>query len=152
VAVGSAAPGFRLKDQAGAERSLDELRKAGPVAVVFYRSARWWPFCKAQLVQLQSDLKKIEAAGVTLVAISYDPAEALAEFARQRNITFPLLADPGSKTIEAYGVRDPQGDGIPHPGTFLVDREGVVRVKLAEQGYQTRHTTEALLDAVRGLK
>jgi hypothetical protein len=41
VAVGSAAPGFRLKDQAGAERSLDELRKAGPVAIVFYRSARW---------------------------------------------------------------------------------------------------------------
>ena len=39
--VGSPAPGFRLKDQTGADRSLDELRKKGPVAIVFYRSARW---------------------------------------------------------------------------------------------------------------
>jgi hypothetical protein len=40
-AVGVRAPGFVLKDQTGAERSLDEFRKRGPVALVFYRSAKW---------------------------------------------------------------------------------------------------------------
>ena len=39
--VGAKAPGFTLKDQAGKERSLDELLKQGKVALVFYRSADW---------------------------------------------------------------------------------------------------------------
>lgn len=39
--VGAPAPAFKLKDQAGKERSLDEFTKAGPVAVVFHRSADW---------------------------------------------------------------------------------------------------------------
>jgi len=41
VEVGAKAPAFTLKDQDGKERSLDEFRKKGAVAVVFYRSAKW---------------------------------------------------------------------------------------------------------------
>ena len=41
VKVGAKAPTFTLKDQDGKERSLDEFRKKGAVAVVFYRSAKW---------------------------------------------------------------------------------------------------------------
>jgi hypothetical protein len=39
--VGEKAPEFTLKDQAGNERSLRDLLKDGPVALVFYRSASW---------------------------------------------------------------------------------------------------------------
>jgi hypothetical protein len=39
--VGTKAPAFSLKDQNGTERSLGELLKKGPVALVFYRSAGW---------------------------------------------------------------------------------------------------------------
>jgi hypothetical protein len=39
LAVGEKAPGFTLADQSGAERSLEDLLKAGPVALVFTRSA-----------------------------------------------------------------------------------------------------------------
>jgi len=39
--VGLEAPKFSLKDQEGNERSLDDLLKKGPVALVFYRSADW---------------------------------------------------------------------------------------------------------------
>ena len=39
--IGANAPRFTLKDQHGAERSLDELLKKGKVALVFYRSADW---------------------------------------------------------------------------------------------------------------
>jgi cytochrome oxidase Cu insertion factor (SCO1/SenC/PrrC family) len=41
LAVGSKAPAFALKDQAGKERTLAELLKKGKVALVFYRSAGW---------------------------------------------------------------------------------------------------------------
>ena len=41
ASVGAKAPSFKLKDQNGKERSLDELLKKGNVALVFYRSASW---------------------------------------------------------------------------------------------------------------
>ena len=39
--IGEKAPAFTLKDQAGKERTLDEVLKQGKVALVFYRSAAW---------------------------------------------------------------------------------------------------------------
>jgi peroxiredoxin len=86
------------------------------------------------------------------VAISYDSTDVLADFAKSKGITFPLLSDVGSKTIDAYGIHDPEGNGYPHPGTFLVDKEGVIRAKLFEDGYKKRHSTDALLEAAKGLK
>lgn len=41
LAVGEKAPAFTLKDQSGEERSLSGLLEAGPVALVFTRSAEW---------------------------------------------------------------------------------------------------------------
>jgi len=39
--VGEKAPAFRLKDQDGKERTLEEFTKKGTVAIVFHRSAGW---------------------------------------------------------------------------------------------------------------
>ena len=41
LAVGRKAPSFRIKDQTGTDRSLDDLLTEGKVALVFYRSADW---------------------------------------------------------------------------------------------------------------
>ena len=42
-----------------------------------------------------------------------------------------FLADPESRTIDALGIRnlhaEPMEAGVPHPATYLLDREGVVR-------------------------
>ncbi len=72
-------------------------------------------------------------------------------------MTYRLLSDPGSKTIDAYGIRNPGGkagtryEGIPYPGTYLVDGEGVVRAKLFLEGYVERHDNESLIEAVKAL-
>jgi cytochrome oxidase Cu insertion factor (SCO1/SenC/PrrC family) len=41
IKVGAKAPAFKLSDQAGKQRSLDELTEDGTVALVFFRSASW---------------------------------------------------------------------------------------------------------------
>ena len=41
LAIGTAAPEFTLKDQNGKDRSLEDLRKEGRIALVFHRSAKW---------------------------------------------------------------------------------------------------------------
>ena len=70
----------------------------------------------------------------------------LAEFAARRNITFPLLSDQGSVVIKQYGILNttvaPASAtyGIPFPGTFIVDAEGVVTSRHFETAYQERDT------------
>jgi peroxiredoxin len=106
-------------------------------------------------VQLQADLKKIEK-DTQVIAISYDSVEVLAKFADKHKITFPLLSDAGSKTISAYGLLNKEAkgktEGIPYPGTILLDKDGVIRAKLFLEGYKDRHATDDLIKAARSIK
>ena len=101
-------------------------------------------------------MKEIEAAGGQVVAISYDSTAILKRFATKSAITYPLLSDAGSKTIDAFGIRNkeapPQWSGIPHPGTFIVDTKGVIRSKLFLEGYKERHAPEALVQALKDVR
>lgn len=98
-------------------------------------------------------MKEIEATGGRVVALSYDSVEILKRFADKSAITFPLLSDAGSQTIDAYGVRNKEAPerwkGIPHPGTFIVDRKGVIRAKLFLENYRDRHAAEAVIKALK---
>ena len=80
------------------------------------------------MVQLQADLKKIEAAGIQVVGISYDSPAVLKRFSDRAKITFPLLSDPESQTIDAYHIRNEaargKAEGVPEPGTFILDQRG----------------------------
>ena len=40
-------------------------------------------------------------------------------------------------------------DGIPYPGTFIVDRSGVIRAKLFHEGYKERHVSEQIIEAAK---
>jgi hypothetical protein len=86
-----------------------------------------------------------------LAAISYDPVPTLADFSTRRGITFPLLSDAGSETIKRYGILnttiDPKNElyGYPFPGTFIVDRRGIVTSRVFEPTYQERSTISSLL-------
>ena len=92
-----------------------------------------------------------------MLAISYDSVEVLAKFAEKRKITFPLLSDAGSKTIKAYGLLNKEAkgakiEGIPYPGTMVLDQKGVIRAKLFLDGYKERHATEELIKAAEAIK
>ena len=93
------------------------------------------------MVQLQRDLKSLEDSGVQVVGISYDSPEVLKKFSDQMKITFPLLSDPESKTIEAYHIRNEaargRAEGVPNPGTFILDQQGVIRAKLFLENFAT---------------
>jgi hypothetical protein len=107
-------------------------------------------------VELQRRYDDIRRQGLGLIAVSYDSPETLRKFADSRQITFPLISDPGSAIIRRYGLLnesvDPKSrsNGIPHPGTLIVDRKGVVTSRFFEDAYQERYTTGAMLSAIGG--
>ena len=105
-------------------------------------------------MELQRRYEEIAKAGLGLVAISYDSPDTLKAFAGSRNITFPLISDPQSAIIRAYGILNDaekpggRGYGIPHPGTFIVDRNGVVVSRFFEDAYQERYTASTILSTI----
>jgi hypothetical protein len=102
-------------------------------------------------VELQSRYDDIRKQGLGLLAVSYDAPDTLKKFADSRGITFPMIADPGSAIIKRYGLlnetMDPKSRfyGVPHPGTFIVDRKGVVVSRFFEDAYQERYTAATIL-------
>ena len=150
--VGTKVPDFRLTDQRGTVRTLESLMGPKGLLLFFYRSADWCPYCKTQLAELQSRLPALSKQGLGVAAVSYDPVPILADFTRRRGITFPLLSDVGSATIRKYDLlnttippSNTQSYGIPFPGTFVLDRNGVVTSRFFEQAYQERATVGSML-------
>ena len=105
-------------------------------------------------MELQSRYADIAKQGLRLIAISYDSPETLRKFSDSRGITFPLISDPGSAIIRKYGLLNDTVDpksrtyGIPHPGTFVLDRKGVVRSRFFEDAYQERYTAATILSTL----
>lgn len=150
--VGSRVPDFTLRDQRGQSRTLASLMGRKGLMLVFYRSADWCPYCKTQLAELQTRTADLAKKGIGLAAVSYDPVAILADFSTRRRITFPLLSDPGSVTIKRYGIlnttvpeTNQQTYGIPFPGTFMLNAQGVVTARFFEQAYQERRTVGSVL-------
>ena len=80
----------------------------------------------------------------------------MARFANEKRIRFPLLSDPDSAVIRAFGLlnQDAQSErtrGIPHPGTVLVDSSGTIRAKLFHAGYRARHASSEILEAAAAI-
>jgi AhpC/TSA family/Disulphide bond corrector protein DsbC len=108
-------------------------------------------------VELQGHLRSIQRDGLGLAAISYDPLSVLANFAQRRGITFPLLSDEGSRTINEYGLLNTTVSptnkaqyGIPFPGTLFVSRNSVVTSRVFETAYQERDTISSVLVRLGG--
>jgi len=108
---------------------------------------------------LQSHADDFERDGITLIALSYDEQDALADFAQEHGITFPLLSDPKSEIIERLGILntlieedDHPWYGVPFPGTYVIDSEGIIIDKFFESNLAIRANSDQLRRAALGEK
>lgn len=102
-------------------------------------------------MELQSRYAELKKQGIGLIAVSYDSQDTLKKFAASRGITFPMISDAGSAIIRRYGLLNETLDpktrfyGVPHPGTFMLDRKGVITARYFEDAYQERTTVNSIL-------
>lgn len=127
IAVGDQAPDFTLRDQNNEQFTLSDLRGKQAVLIVFYPLA-FTGICTGELGALRDDLPSFQNDDVRVVTISIDSAYSHKVFSEREGFTFPLLADfwPHGGVAQAYGVFN-DAAGIANRGTFLVDKQGIVR-------------------------
>jgi mycoredoxin-dependent peroxiredoxin len=127
VEVGQPAPDFSLPNQHGEPITLSSFRGEKNVVVVFYP----WAFtgvCTGELCELRDRIAAFDNDGTATLAISCDAKFSLRIFAEREGYTFNLLSDhwPHGAAAQAYGVFNEKA-GAATRGTFIIDREGIVR-------------------------
>jgi peroxiredoxin (alkyl hydroperoxide reductase subunit C) len=127
IQVGEQAPDFTLRDQNREQFTLSSLRGSKAVLIVFYPFA-FTGICTGELGRVRDDLEVFQNDGVQVVTISVDSVYSQKIFSMREEFEFPLLADfwPHGRVARAYGVFNEEG-GYANRGTFLVDRDGIVR-------------------------
>jgi peroxiredoxin (alkyl hydroperoxide reductase subunit C) len=127
VEAGERAPDFTLRDQNGQKVTLSSFRGRQNVLVVFYPFA-FSPICTGELCQVRDDLPRYQNPDLQVFAVSVDSPWALKSYAQAERYEFPLLADfwPHGEVARAYGVFN-DISGMANRGTFLIDKEGVIR-------------------------
>jgi peroxiredoxin len=115
---------FTLTDLQGKTWSLRELK--GKVVLVNFW-ATWCPPCRKEMPDLNTLYQRFKDQGFVILAISDEEVGKVKPFIAERNISYPVMLDPGRKVNDLFQV-----EGIPK--SFVYDREG----KLVAQSIDMR--------------
>lgn len=126
---GDVAPDFELPDADGEPVSLKSLR--GRRVVLYFYPAAMTPGCTKQSVDFRDSLADLAAQGVTVLGVSPDQPAKLAKFRDRDDLNFPLLSDPATEVLRAYGAYGEKKlygkvvVGVIR-STFVIDADGVI--------------------------
>jgi peroxiredoxin len=136
--VGDTAPDFTLLSDEWKNVKLSDFRGKKNVFLAVYVLAFTGGWTKQlQAVQAGIASGKIDTSDTAVFGISMDSPAANAAFAKQANISFPLLSDMNHKMLTTYGILkgyDVQNETYKWAlrANIVIDKEGVIR--LIEEG------------------
>lgn len=116
---GTEAPAFELTTADGEQQvTLESLR--GKVVLLDFWSTSCPP-CVRQMNDLEVLREQIDEEDLVILGINTEgaPAQLVADFARERGVTYPMLVD-GAMVSTRYRVER-------LPTLYIIDREGMIR-------------------------
>ncbi|MHB1050540.1 MAG: TlpA family protein disulfide reductase [Bacteroidota bacterium] len=134
-------PDFSWNDQSGSSVLFSDISRGKPVLLNFW--ATWCGPCVKEMPDLVELSKEYEAKGALVIGISLDKdsdvMKLVAEFAKDKQVTYPLIVDNGELEKAFGGIRA-------IPTTFYIDKNGKIVEKLI--GMQSKARFAQGLDAL----
>jgi thioredoxin-dependent peroxiredoxin len=152
IVEGKKPPSFTLPDAGGKPVSLDDFK--GKHVVVYFYPKDDTPGCTKEACGFRDLWKELQRAGVVVLGVSADPADAHTQFAAKYKLPFALLSDPDRKVMAAWGA---YGDKMMYGkktkgvirSTVWIGPDGVVRKHWKRVADAAKHPQQ-VWDAVRG--
>jgi peroxiredoxin len=119
IRIDSPAPDFRLATLKGENRSLGQYR--GKVVLVNFW-ASWCPYCRDEMPSMDRLVRLFPKGDLVVLAINVE--KRIPEKYRRASVSFDFLSDATGQVQQRYGVNR-------LPDTFIVDRKGVIRQRVA---------------------
>jgi thioredoxin-dependent peroxiredoxin len=148
LAVGAAAPEISAVDQDGKTVNLKDVYAKGATLVYFYPKADT-PGCTKQGCSIRDSWEDLQKAGIQVLGVSEDTAEAQKKFAEKYQFKHTLIADADGKVAAAFQV-DMKSPKITSRQSFLIKDGKVVWNMLS--GTTTETHAKDVLAAYAGLK
>jgi len=151
VEEGGPAPDFELATDTGERIRLSGLR-GRPVVLYLYPEDDT-PGCTTQACELRDQYSVFRERGAVVLGVSPDDEASHARFREKYSLPFTLLADPGHRVADDYGVwveRNRYGRksmGIER-STFVIDEHG--NVARALRRVKPEGHAERVLEALPG--
>ena len=135
---GTPAPAFTLERLDGVSIRFPEQYQGRVVALRFW--ADWCPYCHSEMQALEPVYRQHHDQGLVILAINVmQPPETVQKFVDKLGISYETLLDQQGEVMRRYQVM-----GL--PVTYLIDRQGIVRVRIIGES-----TPEVFTQAISGL-
>jgi peroxiredoxin Q/BCP len=146
LSAGIPAPDFELLDDTNTPRKLSDFR--GKNVILYFYPADDTPGCTKEACNFRDDYSAYEKSDIVILGVSPDTVASHVKFKKKFQLPFPLLADPGHKVCDLYGVWGPKKFvGKEYEGvlrtTFLIDQNGNI-LKVFEKVRPAEHSAELL--------
>lgn len=137
VLVSRQAPDFTAAAVMGNGEIVDKFNfhafTQGKPAVVFFWPMDFTFVCPSELIAFDHRYDEFKARGVEVVGVSMD-SEFVHNAWRKTpvdkggigEVRYPLVADVKHEIMRAYGIEHPE-EGVALRGSFLIDKDGIVR-------------------------
>lgn len=143
---GNKMPEFSAPDQNGNIVSSSDL--TGKKTVIYFYPKASTPGCTAEACSLRDSYGRFLAEGYNVIGISRDSVKAQNSFSVKNSLPFPLLSDPDTSIIKAFGAwGEKKLYGKTYEGilrkTFIFDENGVLSEVIEK--VDTKHHAEQIL-------
>jgi peroxiredoxin 2/4 len=154
VLVGKSAPDFTAQavmpnNEINANFNLKDYLQ-GKVGVLFFYPLDFTFVCPSEIIAFNNRLKEFKTRGAEVIAISVDSQFTHLAWKNTEvnkggigQVQFPMVADLTKQIARDYDVLI-EGAGVALRGTFLIDKEGVVRHQLVNDLPLGRNIEEAI--------
>ena len=173
--INSKAPDFKAKDQNGNEIVLRDVRKKGPVVLLFYRGY-WCPYCSKELQKLEDSLSLIKEKGAQIIAVTPEKQEGISKTLEKTKASYSIITDEEMKIMKAYDVayqvdaktvsrykmanidlaanngQKPDAIYLPITAVYIISKDGEIKYRFFDQDYRKQALVKDILNNLVGLK
>lgn len=139
-------PAFKVMDEAGKEVTEKDL--TGKKTVIYFYPKDSTPGCTAEACNIRDNYHAFLAQGYQVFGVSRDSVASHVRFKEKYNLPFPLLSDPTTEMLQAFGAwGEKKNYGKVSMGTlrktFVFDEKGVIQ-RIIEKVDTKNHTAQLL--------
>jgi len=158
LVVGTKLPHFTVRNVAGNLVNSAQLTDK-PAILIFYRG-NWCPFCSAQIKELISRYKQLDALGVRVAFIAPQPHENTIGISKTYDAKFDFLTDEDNAAARALGIE--HKDGLPMgmqvlgyesdtvmPTVIITGKDGKIVWTHETDNYRVRPEPDTFLQVLR---
>ena len=144
--IGAPMPAFSVIDDSG--RMITEKDLLGKKTVLYFYPKDSTPGCTAEACNIRDNYQSFMARGYQVLGISKDSQASHQRFKEKNNLPFPLLSDPSTQMLQAFGAwGEKKMCGKTCVGTlrktFIFDEKGILE-RIIEKVDTKNHTAQLL--------